>query len=757
MAGGSVQRGADLQRRAGKLAAFLLHLLALMIAAFFAYRHNVDRLFFHYDGSYALIDALRQRGAHHGLFELWTSFSEGLGTFQFVTNYRLFPFFWPISYAADTGMAKVFVYLLMTVALFGATYATARIFSLPARPSLLAGWAVCLLALPILPRGFFYEIFSIAPPFLLISLTGPVALGTILLIRPGRLIAIACAVVILLALAAHLLVVAPILTVPIGFGAMPYVAAALVASTSRQELKLRIAGLGTVVAIAAALRWPWYLYGLFSFTAAQFHTPDFTSPYSGDPQYISLLFQSSILGWPGPILVVLALIGAVLACRSKEGRLRVGAYVLFGFFAVILVARLAFALVASWVLPPPVYVEIALWPLYASYGAFAVFRIVAFARAIVEIVGSPPLSWSGKSALSFPCPLQAAATATLGGLCAVWRAAGRLYLAVVSISPALPSALAGLLVTLALSYSKEPTSSIYLLPPVKPPIIEALAQQIAIKDGDRFKGRVATLFPVTPKYPINPWDEAWLQQVNEAAKLIRETGNDHLSTGLWWYRIPTLFEYNQFVSPALHALARQALIQTPYPQQRNVTIFTRPNQRILELLGVSYVISPASIDLIGAVRQTETIAGETLRLSELADPNLGSYSPTIVERAGDIPDAIRRVAADGFDPKTTVISNDDLAGPLVPLTNSAISYDGEDLLITASSPGRSLVVLPREYSRCLELAHNAPSNATLHRVDGLLAGILFDKDLRATLRFRIGPFHDPTCRYEDAKDFRGSR
>jgi len=333
----------------------------------------------------------------------------------------------------------------------------------------------------------------------------------------------------------------------------------------------------------------------------------------------------------------------------------------------------------------------------------------------------------------------------------------RLHEVIRLVSPALPPVLAGFLVVVAIAYSKPPTTSIYLLPPAKPPIVDMLAQKIAVKDSARFNGRVVTLFPITPKYPVDPWNEAALQQFAQATKLIRETGNDHLSTGLWWYQIPTLFEYNQFNSPALYALSRLALIQTPYPQQRNVLIYTRANERILELLGVSYVISPDSVETIGTVRQTESVAGKTLRLAELADPNLGSYSPTVVEHQNDIHAALVRVAAENFDPKSTVISADDLPAPLVAMAESSIYYDGENLHVLATSPGRSLMVVPREYSQCLELTANAPGLATLHRVDGLLTGILFEKRLDATLTFRTGPFHNPTCRYKDFLDFSSSR
>ena len=50
-----------------------------------------------------------------------------------------------------------------------------------------------------------------------------------------------------------------------------------------------------------------------------------------------------------------------------------------------------------------------------------------------------------------------------------------------------------------------------------------------------------------------------------------------MSVGLWYYRMPTLFEYNQFLSPIFHALIKRALQRPPIAHQRNITILTYPN------------------------------------------------------------------------------------------------------------------------------------------------------------------------------------
>ena len=81
----------------------------------------------------------------------------------------------------------------------------------------------------------------------------------------------------------------------------------------------------------------------------------------------------------------------------------------------------------------------------------------------------------------------------------------------------------------------------------------------------------------------------------------------------------------------------------------------------------------------------------------------------------------------------------------------------EGLRSVAKSAARSLVIVPVEFSHCMEL-HEARlgtgSGAVLLRVDGMLTGIVFEHDLDAVLSFRIGPLHNPLCRWQDYQDLR---
>jgi hypothetical protein len=702
--------GLVLRRFTSRHGLLLLHLAALCLVSAIAFRHNIEGLFFSYDGAYMVLIALAQRDSQQGLVELWSHFGQSIGSIQCTVNARLFPFLWPLFWIGDLATAKIAVYVSMTAAVFVAVYLTACFVSSPRGTALLAGWAVCLLMMPIVPQPvLFYHLLLWSAPQMVSIVLVPVILFA--LVRPiGRhaLLVDGLCGIGLLALSAYLLVACPIAIPLIVPTAATFVIAALCLSTGRHEFYAKVVVLLAVAAAAVAMRWPWYLFGQFAYSAAYLYPNDFVSPYT-HPIFISLLFdfQGDAIGWAGLLLAYFALVGALLSCRSDDRRLRYGALIVLG--AMLLAIALCIALAFVTVFPlPPIYMEVGFWPLYAVYAALAVDRCLAGASRLLSRFNSraPRL---GSGAALVVLLLSAFGLASVGP-----RVDGQ-----------------------------------WPIPPSLPPIVETLASHTAIRNGAPFEGRVATVVPL--KSEADPW----VQQRNGMLRLAIATGNDHFSTGLWWYRIPTLLEYNQFSSPAMHALQKAVLEPSFRPHYRNVAVYTQPNPRIFELLGVRYLIVPATLGQIGTTLQTETIAHEPWRLEELPAPNLGTYTPTLIERAPSISQMIERVAGADFDPATIAVAAVDFSQPLVSAKEIALHFSGGDLRVTGTSSGQTLVVIPREYSHCLELIPNGPGTASLHRVDGVLTGVLFDRKVDAVVAFRTGPFHNPTCRYEDFRDFVG--
>jgi hypothetical protein len=299
---------------------------------------------------------------------------------------------------------------------------------------------------------------------------------------------------------------------------------------------------------------------------------------------------------------------------------------------------------------------------------------------------------------------------------------------------------------------KSPTAIGYPFPPRISPTVAILKANIALDPLSKFNGRILTAMPIKPD-----GGDAWLQQFNAAADWVKIDGNDEMSVGLWYYRVPTLFEYNQFISPVFHALVKRALQRPPIAHARNITVLTYPNARVLKLLGVRYVLMPQPDASLGELRATEDRAGVQWGLIELPEPNLATYSPTSIEMRRDLSSMLDFVVDDSTDLSKQAVAQEQVAGPLTPVRSSALSMAGKDLRVVAESDGRSLIIVPVEFSHCLELNETHPTaggGATVLRIDGLLTGIAFAHHLDAVLSFRIGPLRNPVCRWEDYRDLK---
>lgn len=66
------------------------------------------------------------------------------------------------------------------------------------------------------------------------------------------------------------------------------------------------------------------------------------------------------------------------------------------------------------------------------------------------------------------------------------------------------------------------------------------------------------------------------------------------------------------------------------------------------------------------------------------------------------------------------------------------------------SPGRSLLVLPFEYSHCLKITA-AGGRAQLMPVNLQQTGLLFENSVEAEIIYRFGLFQESRCRGEDIR------
>ena len=697
--------------RAARSYAFAANLAAFCACAGLAFARNINALFYHYDGSYALVDVRAQLSSGQPIFEYTNNFLQSIGNIQLLHNAKLLFYYWPIAWLADLRLAKIASGVLIAAIVFTSVYAVARLLSQSRPVAAAAAWCIGFLSAPFVSVWFFYPLIYVNPHFVPVLAIPVVAFWLIGGAgRSSNLFADAARALGLVALAFYVLAAAPDLSPVITLGTLPYIVLPIVTARSWTEQWRKVAVLTAAMILAVILRWPWYLIGLFLDTAPNLFPNDFTAVYQ-DASYASVMFQGSSFSWAGPLLVGSSALGALFSLRAADFQLRAAAWMVLALIVLFAAAGLVLTLVPHWILPPPIYFEVAIWPLYGVFAGVVLVRLsnvvaAQFARARY---------W--KSNLVRP---QAAVP------------------------------VAALVLAVVLVFRHHPQTSDYPFPPRHSPVAEILKADIAFDSHSSFRGRVMTAIPVEPDGP-----DATAQQVSKAATWARMSGNDEMSVGLWFYRVPTLFEYNQFLSPLFHALLKRALQRPSLVHQRNMTILTYPDSRVLKLLGVRYVLMPRPDAALGALRATEDRAGEPWGLVELAAPNLATYSPTTVEVRGNLASTLDFVMDDRVDLARQATAQANVAGPLVPARSSALLMEGRDLHVTAESDGRTLVIVPVEFSHCLELdeAHPATGGgATLLRIDGLLTGMVFDRHVDALLSFRIGPLHNPLCRWEDYRD-----
>ncbi|MBS0245872.1 MAG: hypothetical protein JSR61_04565 [Proteobacteria bacterium] len=293
-------------------------------------------------------------------------------------------------------------------------------------------------------------------------------------------------------------------------------------------------------------------------------------------------------------------------------------------------------------------------------------------------------------------------------------------------------ALAIVLVLFAV-FSQPPP--IFDYPPKAPPALEKLARDLSLAPGMAFRGKVATIYA---RDGVTPFEA-------KAFDYRAAFGTDFYSD-LLPLHIPSLNQSQTWTSPLTFALLYRFFARDGDRFEKNFFWLDRFDGKVARLLGVSAVVSDTEI---GGGRLTETLSrdGRTLRVYRLDDVNLGQYSPTNVSRISTAEQAVRAIASESFDPKRDAVIEEGVPGDLVPAQSVSLTLQtGPVLHVRATSTGRSLLVLPFEFSHCLNLSGSA--GARLIPVNLQQLGLLFDKQADVVIEYRFGVF-DSRCRGVD--------
>src|SRR5260221_13420520 len=87
-----------------------------------------------------------------------------------------------------------------------------------------------------------------------------------------------------------------------------------------------------------------------------------------------------------------------------------------------------------------------------------------------------------------------------------------------------------------------------------------------------------------------------------------------------------------------------------------------------------------------------------LHLYEMSKPNLGQYAPTEIIRLDMSADILDALASPDFDAARSIITSEVLPDGLVPARLEEFTVGRGDFHVRAVSTGRSILLLPTEFS-----------------------------------------------------------
>jgi hypothetical protein len=699
--------------------ALAVHLLVLVVSCVIAFRCNRVELFAEYDGNdqWALIK-LEHTWLPAGLSWCATPFQALFNSFIY-KNYHLSPCFKLAMLLGNGKVSHMLAYTLLALEIFLAMVLLCRLLRIPAGAGFGAAWLMTLFSLPFWSQRLIHAISQGVPLTFEIVMLWCLAMTLVWHIgRHGRARSLACSVLtfVMIVWAIGLQPSWVILAVPV-FGL--FWAATLIPA-SRSERLWRVLAMAAIALALAPTALP-YVVGNYLYSVPTFFTPELENHRACDWYYVSIICHGTVgtwvMAWGGLLGAVLALIGGTPMIRAVAG---------FLLASVLGITCVGFGLVfgVNYIGPPPLYFEFFLWPFYAIFSSMFMAATLQFA-----------LSRLDRFRMVVFIRRYALASLVLPIACLMWLPVGMRCLPV-------PMRF------------HEPT-----------PLVETLRERIGLQPGTQFRGAVATF----TGYQESPEGISWSELMyNQDFDCMARSGNDHRGIGLWYYEIPTLFEYNQFMTPSYYAALSRLLSRPCDKQVRNYIVLTKPNYAYLGSLGIRFVIAdfivPGSVN--DSIQNTQSIprlvqtlplgTDKHLYLYELDNCNFGDYSPTQVRVFPTAGETLAELGREDFDFHSEVLTVEDVPETLARARHVELTVHKGYIHVKATSPGTSLLLLPVQFSHCLRLEplESSGGHVRLLRANLMQTGLVFSGTFEGRLRFSYGPFNNPYGRLRDYFDMK---
>jgi hypothetical protein len=272
--------------------------------------------------------------------------------------------------------------------------------------------------------------------------------------------------------------------------------------------------------------------------------------------------------------------------------------------------------------------------------------------------------------------------------------------------------------------------------------------ELAVRPGETFKGRGAVLLEMGKKEPVS-WGKDFFPVLyyKHRVALQNDLMNDAEVAG-----IPIVNEYGHWISPPMLALLATAFYRSDDRIDRaaqSPRVF-RPN--LARLLGVSLVVS--NEPLPGEVELFRGLAVDyPLYMHRIVGANLGGYSPTRTVVAKNAEDILNHLQAADFDGRKLAILEKPLDLELVSAEQASMKFQkGPTIQVTAYSKGISLLVLPIDYSHCLQVKGEGLDQ--MMPVNLAQTGLVIHGTVSLEISYRYGLLNGTSCRKRDLERVR---
>jgi hypothetical protein len=673
---------------------------------------NASCLLFGGDGTYwrALFkaQAARQPFSQWGVSPLQGNFD------AYVPSFR--EYFLPEALALLFGFAggAPFKYAVYGMEMFISSFALARSVGFGRSVASVAAAFLAVFALPTTLSSIYwlYSIYNLVPHFAQLSSCGIAIIACFWALEVDdrakalalSLAAIALVILCFLSNAIAFIIVAPCIAV--------YGGASVFLRKQRATLLAKIGLAAACIVVPAALGLFQYLIANLGYTAYFFLGGEFTQD-RGSLDFASILFQEGFLG---RFLVIFGFLGAIFCALTRTGKLRTFAWAhviitLVFIPAAVLVVEFA----SNYHGPSPLYFEFAQWPIIMIFNVFAVSVVWHWLRKALQRIRARP-AYAADRMISAHLAL---ATAPL--FLIAWNG-------------------------WAIAHGHPNSCADAGFFPSRPNVITThLKNAVATQVGKPFRGLVATFAGFDGKPSVD-----WFTMGQEDWRRSLAIGNDMRTYDLWLDGIPTLMQYSPLITPPYYLLVSEFLSRPADKQLRNILILTHPDRRMLALWGARFIITDFDPGFGTLELKLPVPDREPLRLYELDDANLGNYSPTVIRPVSNFRQGLLAMHDPEFGGRKIVVTEYPLNGPFVPAEDVRLVFQAAGFTLHASSAGRSILVLPVQYSRCWSAV--GQGNPVLFRANMMQLGVMFSGELDAKLTFRFGPILASNCRFHDIDD-----